>query len=940
MALLSSPVSSLINGVSQQPATLRFPSQVASQENAYSSVTSGLTKRHPSKHLAGPIDSNVNAAPYTSAFTHTINRDTNERYEIVAYYDSVTGDTTLKAFDIVDGVAEADREIEIRVTDEVTPIVSADLGYISSANMGQDLRAVTVVDHTWLVNTTKQPIMDATSETATRKTEALIVFWKYNHAHNYKIRVEDKVFQWRSRMSNVGTTEVATNEAKRAAQSQGWMAEQMYILLAGLDADSTFDADHDLNIAGSTTDMHVNSSDITSGTNTPAGSGGKLDADSNNGGQGLNGDDASNTGAGGFTDWVIRQTGPYIHIYRSGGGDFDIEVIDDAGDDSLTAIKGDVQQLADLPSTAPNGMVARVVGDSEAGTDDDYYVEFSVDQNEDENEAARPERQAEGATPVVATDNEAFGDGVWVETTGPGVDNKFDVTLMPHKLIRKYDDAEDEAYFVYEPADWDNMPVGDVDTNPPPTFINVDPDETSITIRDIFFYQNRLGLLADDNVIMSEVGAYDNFWRTTIVQLLDGDPIDIGVAHTSVAKINHAVPFSDSLVLFSEHSQFHMKGDDALTPTTTSIQYMSEFENSKLVQPVPTGRSIFFAQSKAAYSSVREYYTVVKSELMDAVDVTAHVPTYLTGEITKMAGSTHDNIVAVLTDGEPGTIFIYKYLVGKEDKIQSSWSKYTLEGATILNIDWVDTELILLTQHQNESTSNYELFLEKMTIEPGVTDVDSTGSSIGYVCNLDRRVIEADCTFANAAGETTITLPYVRGEGTFQLVFRKDFEPGAVKYPVGSQLTIQNPSANDSDTIVVSDPDDIFKDAEFFLGKQYTMEVELSTHYIKPQPGAPIYATGRFQLMYGHLLFDQTDYVRVEVTPSHRNTSTTIFNGGLLGATSIVGGRGTTDGKLKFPIYSKNTEVEIKIINDTPLATAILGLEYESSFNPRARRIG
>ena len=148
MALLSSPVSSLINGVSQQPATLRFPSQVASQENAYSSVTSGLTKRHPSKHLAGPIDSNANAAPYTSAFTHTINRDTNERYEIVAYYDSVTGDTTLKAFDIVDGVAEADREIEIRVADGTTPIISDNLGYISSANMGQDLRAVTVVDHT------------------------------------------------------------------------------------------------------------------------------------------------------------------------------------------------------------------------------------------------------------------------------------------------------------------------------------------------------------------------------------------------------------------------------------------------------------------------------------------------------------------------------------------------------------------------------------------------------------------------------------------------------------------------------------------------------------------------------------------------------------------------------------------------------------------------
>ena len=92
--------------------------------------------------------------------------------------------------------------------------------------------------------------------------------------------------------------------------------------------------------------------------------------------------------------------------------------------------------------------------------------------------------------------------------------------------------------------------------------------------------------------------------------------------------------------------------------------------------------------------------------------------------------------------------------------------------------------------------------------------------------------------------------------------------------------------------------------------------------------------------MYGHLLVNQTDYLRVEVTPAYRTTRTTIFNGGILGATSAVGGRGTTDGKLKFPIYSRNDQSTIKIINDTPMPSAILGLEYESSFNPRARRIG
>ena len=79
MGLLSSPVSSLINGVSQQPASLRFPSQVEAQENAYSSIASGLTKRHPSQHVAGAL-TGVNGI--TNAFTHFIARASDERYSI------------------------------------------------------------------------------------------------------------------------------------------------------------------------------------------------------------------------------------------------------------------------------------------------------------------------------------------------------------------------------------------------------------------------------------------------------------------------------------------------------------------------------------------------------------------------------------------------------------------------------------------------------------------------------------------------------------------------------------------------------------------------------------------------------------------------------------------------------------------------------------------
>ena len=92
--------------------------------------------------------------------------------------------------------------------------------------------------------------------------------------------------------------------------------------------------------------------------------------------------------------------------------------------------------------------------------------------------------------------------------------------------------------------------------------------------------------------------------------------------------------------------------------------------------------------------------------------------------------------------------------------------------------------------------------------------------------------------------------------------------------------------------------------------------------------------------MYGHLIYHESDYFRVEVSPTYRTTRTTTFNGGILGATAAVGGRGTTSGHLKFPIYARHAQATITIINDTPLTSSIMGLEYEAQFNPRATRIG
>ena len=77
MAASSGIIPNFINGVSQQPAAVRLPTQLESQVNGYSTITEGLRKRPMSVHQAI-----LTGFPTSSAKYHTINRDETERYKV------------------------------------------------------------------------------------------------------------------------------------------------------------------------------------------------------------------------------------------------------------------------------------------------------------------------------------------------------------------------------------------------------------------------------------------------------------------------------------------------------------------------------------------------------------------------------------------------------------------------------------------------------------------------------------------------------------------------------------------------------------------------------------------------------------------------------------------------------------------------------------------
>lgn len=131
--LVTRQLSALFNGVSQQPATLRLPSQCEAQVNCYNSVVDGVRKRPPFEHIARITTSNL-----SGAHIHAINRDVSERYIVV-----IT-DGDLKVYDL-DGNQKTVN----------FPLGKDYLQLAAGVSAKTAFSVVTIADYSFIVNKTK-----------------------------------------------------------------------------------------------------------------------------------------------------------------------------------------------------------------------------------------------------------------------------------------------------------------------------------------------------------------------------------------------------------------------------------------------------------------------------------------------------------------------------------------------------------------------------------------------------------------------------------------------------------------------------------------------------------------------------------------------------------------------------------------------------------------
>lgn len=569
--------------------------------------------------------------------------------------------------------------------------------------------------------------------------------------------------------------------------------------------------------------------------------------------------------------YTVVKTGSTITVTNL-GATVKIATQANTGDKSLKGFRDSVQQFSDLPPSSPPGRIVKVAGDPKEGGDD-YYV--------------------------------IFNNGVWTETIAYGAGSKFDAATMPHVLVRNSDGT-----WTFKNHVWTDKAVGGVDSNKIPSFVG-------FAIGDIFVHQNRLGFLADENIIMSEADTYENFWRTSVAAVMDSDRIDIAVLNTGVEILNSAVAYNRDLLICSETAQFRFSYQNYLSAKTAQVKFTTAFNMSKRIKPINMGNSIYFVDDRADYSFLKvwEYFPKDLAVSDDADDATAACPEYIPYDCTFFAGSNRSKAAVLSTASAPSTLFFYKFFWNGDKKIQTAWHKWTF--ADCVKIHWggfAGTDFFMLIERSDG------LHLEKITFDEDVFD-----TNLNYHVLLDRRSTPLSTSYNATTGKTTITLRW---------------STTAPVEVVSSSSTVHG--YRHAVTKVNANTVTVFGDItaeEITVGVPYTWLYEFSPMYMRQQKGGGdvVILDGRLQMRYVAVEYHNTAAFKVSVKLPGRDAFETIFNGNTVGSDGwTLGTQSFASGKFRIPVMGKNTDIVLKLTNDTPFPSAFGTAEWQGVFSPKA----
>ena len=606
---------------------------------------------------------------------------------------------------------------------------------------------------------------------------------------------------------------------------------------------------------------------------------------------------------------------------------------DARGNTLMSGFSNQVTSIVELPQTSWEGYQIIVAPDG-AADQSSYYLTFNAEN-----------------TSVAGT----YGRGTWEEKGGWGTAGQLDDNTMPHAFIY-YKNDNGLTRFTVQPFSGSNYTDGSTTIKVPGWVIRLAGDEDELpgpsfvteTINDVVFFKNRLGFISGENIILSEAGDYYNFWQQSALQVIDNDPIDLTAVSNDVAVLNYALQQQDELVLFSNENQFRLYSGDNVTfsPETASVGRISSITMESNVKPQQVGPQVIFPVKEGDYTGLHTFITTDRTvgiNLGQTAVITETVPKYIPKNIDSLAVSRTDQYLIGLSSDDPDALYIYQFFWeasgGSLTNRQNAWSKWTFPNKSLYWCDFIEGTLFSVAKYTENSQTRY--YLEALNASrPPQESKDLFLLDRQLASTITTDLGTASFAYNNLTNKTTVTLPYYTVNPSQFVVIKKDKSDAnedekrwivAASVPAGVNSFILD-SLGD------------FSNSSWIFGEKFTFKFEPPQlmPYSKTATDNTFIGsrTGRLQLRYLDVYYNDARYFTVEVTPKFRTKSIYEFDRrDPLNANIVIGQVSDFDeAKFRSYIQSKNDQVTIEVVNDSMDQAKFVALEWTGLYFDVARK--
>ena len=612
-------------------------------------------------------------------------------------------------------------------------------------------------------------------------------------------------------------------------------------------------------------------------------------------------------------------------LYLYGSAAPTVNFLGGAVSEQITVLGNTAQDVSRLPAQCKNGYVVQVANDDNTESDN-YYLKFIADNGTQGSgkweECLRPHNFSSNSDPMVLG---------------------LDPANMPHALINNLNGTF--TFKVLTEANkgttdnyWKNRDVGDDATNPFPSF-------NGKKIQKIFFHRNRLGFIANEQVVLSRPGDYFNFFIVSAISVTDDNPVDITVSDIKPAFINHVLPIQKGIMMFSDNGQFLLFTEsDIFSPKTARLKKVASYETDASLTPNDLGTSVLFTSNVSAYTRAYEVTILDDDVPPQVIEQTRVVPEYLPRNITTVTNSTS---LGIVTFGEKNSsqIYHYKYFNIGEKREQSAWYSWSLTG-TMQHMTYTAGSFYIVTKQG----SDYILCRHEYITDSTATRSYTVGGTEGNVGSplYTARWFEAclDCMDV----PTSITYTAQTTTTPEKTVLALNYTPTAATnfYAVG---------LNGTNAGMVIKADSVGTNSATFnginmtgwevvVGYSYTLSLELPDYHLaleanKYDTDGSLRISGlNFDLgVSGPMEFHLTaknSYTDASGTVTPEFDTYIQYESGMKTGLANFGKPPTQLNKsVRVPIQKKNTKYNLQIKVPDPFSTALISASWDGNYNQR-----